>query len=302
LALEVERCQEIESPYIIGMPLTTQQEVFVGRTDVSAQIERLLLDQGRLPLLTREALTTDPFTCFDEWLDRVEGTLGQRTAPLALDEFEALDRAFVKGRFDEEAILGTVRHLIQHRSCFKVLLAGSHTLDELQRWAGYLINLQTIRIGYLREDEARQLVERPVRDFALRYEPDASQRVLDLTRGHPFLVQLLCAEIVSLKNEQPPAVRRLARLADVEAAAPRALSHGSFFFADIQQNQVDDAGTGRGSGGQPEGPGPSVPRWIGGRARPAPPARADRVNRRGLPLSGGVGAALVCAEPIGWKE
>jgi hypothetical protein len=28
----------------------------------------------------------------------------------------------------------------------------------------------------------------------------------------------------------------------VEAAEPEALSHGSFFFADIQQNQVDAAG------------------------------------------------------------
>ena len=31
-------------------------------------------------------------------------------------------------------------------------------------------------------------------------------------------------------------------LADVEAAVPEALSHGSFFFADIQQKQVDAAG------------------------------------------------------------
>jgi hypothetical protein len=65
--------------------------------------------------------------------------------------------------------------------------------------------------------------------------------VLDLTRGHPYLVQLLCAEIVALKNEQKPAVRRLARLADVEASVPEALSHGSFFFADIQRNQLDQA-------------------------------------------------------------
>jgi len=65
---------------------------------------------------------------------------------------------------------------------------------------------------------------------------------LDLTRGHPFLVQLLCAEIAALKNEQSPAVRRLARLADVAAAVSEALSHGSFFFADIQQNQIDAAG------------------------------------------------------------
>lgn len=79
-------------------------------------------------------------------------------------------------------------------------------------------------------------------DFALRYEPDAVELVLNLTRCHPFLVQLLCAEIVALKNEQNPAVRRLATLADVEAAVPEALSSGSFFFADLQRNQVDVAG------------------------------------------------------------
>jgi hypothetical protein len=115
-------------------------------------------------------------------------------------------------------------------------------LDEIQRWASYLINVQVVHIGYLKEAEARQLIERPVRGFALRYEPDASRRVLELTRSHPFLVQLLCAEIVALKNEQSPAVRRLARLADVEAAMPQALSSGSFFFADIERNQVDATG------------------------------------------------------------
>jgi len=309
LAESVEARQEIDSPYVIGVPLTEQQEIFVGRTDISARIEGLLLDRRRPPLLLygqrrmgktsllnnlgrllpstivplfvdlqgpasqandhagflyniargmvdsaerqrgltlpplpRETLAADPFTRFDEWLNEVEEALGQNTALLTLDEFEVLDNAIAKGRFDEEAVLGTLRHLIQHRPRFKVLLAGSHTLDELQRWASYLINVQVVHISYLKEAEARQLIERPVKDFALRYEAEASQRVLDLTRGHPFLVQLLCAEIVALKNEQDPAVRRLARLADVEAAAPEALSHGSFFFADIERNQVDATG------------------------------------------------------------
>ena len=127
----------------------------------SAERQRGLI----LPVLKRELLQADPFTCFDEWLDEVEKAL-----------------------------------------------------------------------------KARQLVERPVKGFALRYEAEASQRVLDLTRGHPALVQLLCAEVVALKNEQPLARRRLATLADVEASVAEALGHGSFFFADIEQNQVGSAG------------------------------------------------------------
>jgi hypothetical protein len=195
-----------------------------------------------LPSLPREALADDPFTRFDEWLDAVEASLAGSTALLLLDEFEALDGAIARGRFEEQAVLGTLRHWIQHRPRFKVLISGSHTVDEVQRWASYLINVQTVRISYLKETEARQLVEHPVRGFALRYEPEASRRVLDLTRGHPFLVQLLCAEIVALKNEQPVAVRRLARLEDIECAVLEALEHGGFFFADVERNQVDAAG------------------------------------------------------------
>ncbi|MGH2594025.1 MAG: AAA family ATPase, partial [Anaerolineae bacterium] len=304
--------QEIDNPYVIGVPLTEQQEIFVGRTDVSARIEGLLLDRRRpplllygqrrmgktsllnnlgrllpetivplfvdlqgpvalardhasffynmarslidsasrqrglaLPRLTREALADDPFTRFDEWLDEVEAALdaqGHSTALLALDEFEALDNALTDGRLSEAAVLGTLRHIIQHRLRFKVLLAGSHTLDEFKRWAGYLINAQVLGLGYLNEAEACQLIERPVKDFALRYEPEATRRILDLTRGHPFLVQLLCAEIVSLKNEQEVSRRRRARRVDVEAAVPEALSRGSLFFADIERNQVGAAG------------------------------------------------------------
>ncbi len=81
---------------------------------------------------------------------------------------------------------------MQHRPRFKVLLAGSHTLDELRHWAGYLINMQVIKISYLEEKDALELIERPVRGFNLRYEPAASRRILELTHCHPHLVQLLC--------------------------------------------------------------------------------------------------------------
>ena len=195
-----------------------------------------------LPPLTRETLAKDPFTCFDEWLDRVEEVLEQNTALLMLDEFEVLDSAITKGRFDEQDVLGMLRHLIQHRPRFKLMLAGSHTIQEYQRWASYLINVQVVHISYLEEESARKLIERPVKDFTLRYDPNAVERVLELTHCHPFLVQLLCSEIVAYKNEQDTSVRRLATLADVEAAVTEALDTGSFFFADIQNNQVNAVG------------------------------------------------------------
>ncbi len=306
----VESRQEISNPYIIGIPLTEHQEIFVGRSDISERIERLLLDsrcpplllygqrrtgktslinnlgkllpwqiiplfvdlQGptslakdyagflynisramltsakrhrelRLPTLTRDKLNTDPFTSFDEWLDEVEQHLEQnQTMLLILDEFSALEHIFNKGYLDEASVLGMFRHIIQHRSRMKILLSGSHTLDEFERWASYLINVQIVHISYLQENEALQLIEQPVKDFALRYEEKASKRLVEMTRSHPALIQLMCSEIVTLKNKQNISERRLAKVNDVEAAIEGALQHGRFFFADIANNQVTEKG------------------------------------------------------------
>src|SRR6185503_8843566 len=51
LANTVEQRQEIPSPYVVGIPLTAQQSIFVGRTDISARLESLLLDQQCPPVL-----------------------------------------------------------------------------------------------------------------------------------------------------------------------------------------------------------------------------------------------------------
>lgn len=300
-----EARQEIENPYIIGNPLTAEEQVFVGRTDVAARIEQLLLDRQRMPLLlygqrqmgktsllnnlqrllpsnmvplfvdlqglttaethagflerlaasmirsaheqrgfdlpplSLESLVADPFARFSRWLDDVEDALGSRMALLELDEFETLDQALSAGRFDARAVLGVMRNLIQHRRHFKVLVAGSHTLDELDHWAGYLINVQIVEVSYLKEEEARRLIETPVPDFPLRYEPEAMHRVLELTHRHPSLIQLLCREIVDIKNKQAPEHRRVACLGDVEAAVEPALRTGSAFFADLERHQID---------------------------------------------------------------
>jgi hypothetical protein len=310
LATFTESQQMVQNPYIVGVPLTRRQAIFVGRADISIRIEELIRDRDYPPLLlygqrrmgktsllyqlrwllpnhilplvidlqgpvstavdhagflyafakqmhksamsqnvifpelSRADLAPDPYTVFDDWLDRVEDQMNQQSYTsllLALDEFEALNDALLAGKLDEWAILGTLRHIVQHRSPFKLMLAGSHTLDEFQRWSSYLINAQTIHLSYLAESEARRLIERPIVDFALSYTPEASEHVLALTRGHPYLIQLLCSEIVTFKNQQELNVRRLATISDVEASVPDTLTRGSQFFDDIERNQAGDS-------------------------------------------------------------
>jgi len=301
--------QEIHNPYVVGIPLTAKQNIFVGRRDVIARIEKLLLDQrcppillygqrrtgktsvlnnlSRLlssrflfayvdfqsprlltgdmagllyglahalsraadlrperqwPRLERAELAEHPLERFDTWLDQVEQALDGHTLLIALDEFVTLEEARQRGHISGATVfnlLSTFRHIIQHRQRFRLLLAGSHSLDELNQWASYLINVQIVHLQYLSRNEALRLIEKPVEDFFLRYTQEAAQRVLSVTRAHPALVQLLCSEIIELKNLQPIEKRRLAELEDVEHAIPQALMTGAFFFNDIAYNQID---------------------------------------------------------------
>jgi hypothetical protein len=302
--LAIQKAQKIQNPYIISRVLNVNQPLFVGRSDISAQIEHflrrpntpplllygqrrmgktsLLLNLSRLlpstilplfvdfqgvasnaenavdffynfsleiqqsakrqghlhlPSLTMEELAPSPFTRFDQWLDKIESA---DTLLLMLDEFVELEGAFQQGRLEERRILGWLRHQIQHQERLKILLAGSHSFEELQHWASYLINVQTVHISYLKENEARQLILNPTDDFSLQYTSEAYQRVLTLTACHPALVQLLCYHIVELKNRQEASVRQQVQLSEVEAAVPLVFDANKFLFTEIIDNDKID--------------------------------------------------------------
>ena len=161
---------------------------------------------------------------------------------LALDEFEALGTALREGTLREHAVLGMLRHIAQHRRRIKLMLVGSHTLGEFKRWSSYFVNAQVIELSYLSAAEARQLIEQPIAGYPLAFHPDASKRMIRFTHGHPYLVQLACAELVALKNSQPVAQRQLATIKDIEACFPLTLQRGQQFFTDIELNKMDDLG------------------------------------------------------------
>jgi len=298
---------EIENPYICGMPLNKQQEVFVGRTDIMARIEHLLTDPSRPPLhlygqrrmgktslllnldhylpssiisvfLDSQAMagfsrpeelftyileeifaegfrqhglkfpqvdfydsTSSLFSKVRGWIDAAEKMLSAENLILLvmLDEFEALESFTRLPTFNIKDFVGLSRFINQHRPHIKIMVVGSHTLDEIGSWSTFLINTQVVKIGRLAKDEALRLILNPVKNYKLAYEPDASQRILDLTSGHPHLVQSICYELVMLKNEQPPQKRFTAELSDVDEAARRSLASISFFFVDMRGSQIN---------------------------------------------------------------
>ncbi len=57
--------------------------------------------------------------------------------------------------------------------------------DRHDVWSDYLINTRTLRVSYLDEESARELIVQPVEDFTNIYEPTALDTIIRLTRCQP---------------------------------------------------------------------------------------------------------------------
>lgn len=193
--------------------------------------------------LSLEELNGNPYDRFNKWLDKVQEVLETKTLLLMFDEFAKLDEVLLEQKYDySQDILDVMRHWIQHRSRFQIVIT-SQRLEEFRRWPSLANTMVPKHLTYLTESEARQLIEHPVKGFPLHYESAATQRILELTRCHPALVQLLCREIVVLKNQQNLESRFLVGLPEVEAVVPKALETGMSIFVTFEQKATDAGNT-----------------------------------------------------------
>jgi len=191
-----------------------------------------------LPSLNREECDENPALYLDNLFNEIERYIGNRHILLMLDELMSLEYLFETKVLQAQTVLGWLRSQIQHRTHLKVLLSDSHPLTELKHWATYLINVQIIHIGFLTPRDTYQLIEKPIPKFPLCYNTEAVERILKLTFCHPALVQLLCYNIVRLKNQQSQEQKFVATIEDIDTAAANALEQGQFYFADIE-NQLN---------------------------------------------------------------
>jgi hypothetical protein len=131
-----------------------------------------------------------------------------------------------------------LRSLIQNHPNVVVLLSGSHTLEELNpAWSDALINVRTLRIGPLQENEARELITAPIPDFPLHYDENAVQDILQATGRKPYLIQAVCRDLVHNLNEEK---RRFATQADVEKAFNSVLQTATAYFNEIWTSRDTD--------------------------------------------------------------
>lgn len=180
--------------------------------------------------LTIEDLTVAPFQCFDAWLQSMERAMPPNLrAVLCLDEYERLQSALDAGWGAD--FLDQLRHILQHRPRIVVMFTGARTFAELgPAWTDRFISARRLRVSFLKPDEVRPLLTRPIPEFDLDYLPGALEALIESTHCQPYLTQAVAFELVQYLNEGG---RKQAAVNDVEAAVTRALESGGEYFANV---------------------------------------------------------------------
>ncbi|HYU72718.1 MAG TPA: hypothetical protein VEL31_08550 [Ktedonobacteraceae bacterium] len=166
---------------------------------------------------------------FDGWLSSVEGILEQedRTLLLAFDEFEKLDEERQGEHLHLPSLLNWLRNVMQYRSRLALLFSGVRTISEMgattgTNWSSYFVNVQTLRVSFLRPDEARRLITQPVPDYPGDeiFGTGVVDKIIADTGCHPFLVQAVCSALIETLNADQ---KERAEIQDVEIAVNQVL-------------------------------------------------------------------------------
>ena len=144
---------------------------------------------------------------FDEWFELLEPMLERedRTLLLLFDEFEKLEEAEQEGYLNLKLLLDWFRSVIQNRPRLALLFSGIRSLGEMgANWAGYFVNVQTLRVSFLRVSEARQLIMQPTLNFPseLVFGENVVEEIMRVTGCHPFLVQAICSALIDNLNAE----------------------------------------------------------------------------------------------------
>jgi hypothetical protein len=182
----------------------------------------------------------NPYTAFDRFLKRLDQVRVEHRFIVTVDEFELIEEMIADGQL-EPRLLDFWRGLIQSYPWFVMAFAGLHTLQEMTQnyWHPLYGSVTAVPVSFLSHEAAWRLITQPTLDFPLDYDADAVERIIALTHGQPYLVQLIGHGLVTRFNRQTfeEGIERERRftLADVEAviSAPEFFRDGNAYFTGV---------------------------------------------------------------------
>lgn len=184
----------------------------------------------------RGAFANSPTGPFDQFLNELEEGLGDRRALVMFDEYEEIERKITYNKLDPN-ILRYLRHLVQHRERMVFIFTGAHQLEEMtyDYWSVFFNIALHQRVSFLKPEYTKSLIHEPVSEW-LDIEYLAVERIIELTNGHPYFVQLICCALVNHCNAHE---QNTASVDDVNQVVQDKLMTGQANFAYIWKEAED---------------------------------------------------------------
>jgi hypothetical protein len=209
---------------------TTESEAYFWYNLVRTMRQDCCAQGVELPEARRSDFEAKPYAALQDWLDQALPPLGERRILLNMDEFEEVGNALATGQLSER-LPKQLRHMIQHCDPLCFLFSGVQTLEELgPNWSSYFISAVPIEMLYLEPREAEAVLTDPYPGFELRYAEGLVAEIIALTRGQPYLLQLIGSELVKHANLNRTQVADAALL---EAAIQSGFTSGQIYFTNL---------------------------------------------------------------------
>ena len=122
---------------------------------------------------------------------------------LLIDEFQYIYEPIIKGEIPS-SFMQNWKALLQ-ANYFSAVLVGQDVMPKFKlRFPNEFGTTQDERVTYLKEEDARRLIDEPIRiggrQGGSRYREQAIERILGLTGGSPFYIQIICNRLVDYMN------------------------------------------------------------------------------------------------------
>ncbi|HBL13678.1 MAG TPA: hypothetical protein DD379_20230 [Cyanobacteria bacterium UBA11162] len=202
----------------------------------------------RLPPTQKQALgepksqqftIENPYYALKRFLNQVDKVRDGLRFIIAVDEYERIEDLIEKNVV-EPKLIWFWRGLIQTYPWFIMIFAGWHELHEMcNYWNPLFASVKSIQVGFLSPHAAQKLITEPVPEFDIDYNEEAINLIIDLTNGQPYLIQLICRELVTNFNrevfEEGRERERRFTVEDVETIInnPDFYSDGNAYFTGI---------------------------------------------------------------------
>ncbi len=123
---------------------------------------------------------------------------------LLIDEFSYLYGEIIAGRV-QETFMKFWKALLE-QGYFGAVLVGQDSMPKfIERFPNEFQVAESQRVSYLADEDARSLIEKPIlipETGESRYKGEAVKRLIELTAGSPYYIQIFCNRLVVYMNQK----------------------------------------------------------------------------------------------------